>query len=129
MASTIQRFLQIASDLESAGLVWNPEVGDEVAERPAHDSISILVDPQGMTPRELRETYLWLPTVEQMLGQLEARQAILFHAGFELNTPVYGYKTVIQAPFGHIESVAESFRHSIALALRDLLVGDAQRVH
>jgi hypothetical protein len=72
------QFLQIAEDLELAGLHWMPEIGDEVSDRKHPDNISILVDPQGMTPIELRSSYLWLPTVEQMVTQVEVRQAILF---------------------------------------------------
>jgi len=115
-------FVNIAKDLELAGLIWQPEIGDEISDR-AHDSaVSILVDPQGMTPRELREVYLWLPTVEQMIFQFEARQTILFHAGLELTESEMIYKTVIQSRVGAIESRAESLRHSLGLALRDLLI-------
>lgn len=126
---SFSRFLKIASDLEHAGLVWNPEVGDEIAERQIQSTVSILVDPQGMTPIELRSTYLWLPTVEQMLLQCEARQAILFHAGLELEEKECCYKTVIQARGGHIESKGESFRTSLGLALRDLLLSSSQSFH
>ena len=118
------RFILVAKDLELAGLFWHPEVGDEVTDRELHNPVSILVDPQGLTPDELRSSFLWLPTVEQMIYQCEARQAVLFHAGWEMNPKSCGYKTVIQAPAGHIESCAESFRISLGLALRDLLIGD-----
>ena len=91
--------------------------------------MSILVDPQGLTPDELRSTFLWLPTVEQMIYQCEARQAVLFHAGWEMSTNTCGYKTVIQAPVGHIESCAESFRVSLGLALRDLLMSDGTNTY
>jgi hypothetical protein len=124
-ASKTDRFIYVAQDLEVAGLFWHPEVGDEVTDRALKNPVSILVDPQGLTPEELRSTFLWLPTVEQMIYQCEARQAVLFHAGFEMNTTSCGYKTVIQAPVGHIESCAESFRVSLGLALRDLLMSDA----
>jgi|688.fasta_scaffold510083_1 hypothetical protein len=116
------KFLNVAHDLEVAGLLWHPEVGDEVADREGRQPVAILVDPQGMTPTELRQTYLWLPTVEQIIYQFEARQAVLFHAGFELTDAEACYKTVIQASFGHIESRADSFRVSLGLALRDLLL-------
>jgi hypothetical protein len=82
------------------------------------------VDPQGLTPEELRSTFIWLPTVEQMIHQCEARQAVLFHAGFEMNQKCVGYKTVIQAPTGHIESSAESLRVSLGLALKGLLMSE-----
>ena len=125
---TISRFLEIAEDLEGAGLLWRPEVGDEIADRDKRSMVSILVDPHGMTPRELRSAYLWLPTVEQMLIQFEARKAILFHAGFEITERQYYYKTVIQAPCGHIESKADSFRNSLGIALRDLLITDGNQI-
>jgi len=115
-------FLRIAQDLELAGLIWQPEIGDEISERKHDASISILVDPQGMTPRELREVYLWLPTVEQIVHQFEARQTVLFHAGLEISDSSIMYKTVLQSRLGAIESKAESLRHSLGLALRDLLL-------
>ncbi len=117
-------FIKVAQDLEVAGLFWQPEVGDEVTDRQLRNPVSILVDPQGLSPDELRSTFLWLPTVEQMIYQCEARQAVLFHAGWEMTTKICGYKTVIQAPVGHIESCAESFRVSLGLALRDLLMSE-----
>lgn len=119
-------FLRVAADLEHAGLVWQPEIGDEVSDRKRKDLVSILVDPHGMTAGELRSTYLWLPTVEQMVHQFEARQAILFHAGLELSQSEFCYKTVIQAPCGAIECTADSLRVAIGKALRDLLMTPAQ---
>jgi hypothetical protein len=122
------RFFQLAQDLEVAGLLWHPEIGDEVADREGRSPVSILVDPQGMTPSELRSVFLWLPTVEQIVMQFEARKAVLFHAGFELSEKACCYKTVLQATHGHIESRAESFRLSLGLALRDLLMSDSATV-
>lgn len=122
------RLIYLAHDLEDAGLFWNPEVGDEVADREGKHPVAILVDPQGMTPEELRAAFLWLPTVEQMLLQFEARQAVLFHAGLEFNEQECCYKTVIQANCGHIQSRGESFRVSLALALRGLLMADAPTI-
>jgi len=119
------KFIYVAQDLETAGLFWHPEVGDEVTDRALKNPVSILVDPQGLSPEELRSNFIWLPTVEQMIYQCEARQAVLFHAGFEMTGKICGYKTVIQAPVGHIESCAASFRISLGLALRDLLMSDA----
>jgi hypothetical protein len=92
------RFIYVAQDLEGAGLLWHPEVGDEVAERDGQSPVAILVDPQGMTPDELRAAFLWLPTVEQMILQFEARQAVLFHAGLEFNEKQFCYKTVARSP-------------------------------
>ena len=118
----VRGFLTIAKDLETAGLLWQPEIGDEVAQRDAWDNVSVLVDPQGMTPKELREVFLWLPTVEQLLFQFEARHAILFHAGLELSESTYCYKTVVRAPVGPIESKASSLREAMGRALTELLI-------
>lgn len=121
MSSSLE-FLNVAEDLEIAGLIWKPEIGDEVWDRSERNMISILVDPQGMSPSELRATYLWLPTVEQMVDQFEARRAIIFHVGLELSESELCYKTVIKASHGPIESKAESMRNAIGIALRDLLL-------
>lgn len=120
-------FHQVAEELELAGLLWLPEIGDEIAERRHRELISVLVDPHGMSPTELRSIYLWLPSVEQMVFQLEARQAMLYHAGLELTERSMVYKTVVQSPAGVIECVAESLRHSMGLALRNLLLHDCPR--
>lgn len=122
-------FLPIAHDLEDAGLLWRPEIGDEVFQKIEPQQVSILVDPQGMTPKELRQSYLWLPTVEQLLQQFEARQAVLFHAGLELSSVDFCYKAVIKTPGGQIERTAESLRSVMAISLRDILLGDNQAVH
>ena len=116
------KFFQIAEDLELAGLFWRPEIGDEIAERKNRAAVSILVDPQGLTPTELRSTYIWLPTFEQMILQLEARQGILCHAGFELTEQAMAYRTVIQTPAGQVESRADSIRLSMGIALRNFLL-------
>jgi hypothetical protein len=126
--SALTRFLHVAEDLDIAGLTWLPEIGDEVADRKRKESISILVDPGGMTPSELRSTYLWLPTVEQLVTQFEARQAILFHAGLEFTEQAYCYKTVLQTHVGPIEATADSLRLALGLALRELLLGDRSEV-
>ena len=115
-------FLAIAEELEIAGLIWKPEIGDEISFRQQRDTVSVLVDPQGMSPTELRSTYLWLPTVEQMVWQFEARSAILEHTGLELTSKSFCYKTVVKGSFGEIESKAASLRSSVGLALRNLLI-------
>ena len=115
-------FIQIAADLEDAGLIWQPEIGDEVSEKAKPVRVSVLVDPQGMTPAELRTLYLWLPTVEQLVNQLEARQAMLFHAGLELSERKYSYRTVIRAPIGNFEGSASNLRSALALGVRDFLL-------
>lgn len=125
---TSDSLIYLAHDLEAAGLLWQPEVGDEVADREGKHPIAILVDPQGMSPDELRACFVWLPTVEQMLTQFEARQAVLFHAGLEFNEANLCYKTVIQSSSGHIESKGESFRLALGLALHGLLMADAPTI-
>ena len=115
-------FLELAEELEIAGLLWQPEIGDEVSDRADKSLVSILVDPQGMSPAELRSSYLWLPSVEQMIFQFESRQAILFHAGLELNENSLCYKTVVQSSIGHFESEAQNLRTALGIALRDLLL-------
>ncbi len=118
-------FLRVAHELEHVGLVWQPEIGDEVSQRTAPEMISILVDPNGMTPKVLRETYVWLPTVEQLVAQFEARQAFLFHAGIELDHAKLAYKTIVQVRSGHIESSAETLRSSMGLVLHQMLVQES----
>ena len=118
----LDSIINIARELDTAGLLWQPEIGDEVSARENPDKISILVDPDGLTPSKLRQTYVWLPTVEQMIFQFEARQAILYHAGLELQEQTYCYKTVVKTQLGHIEARALSLRNSLGIALRDLLL-------
>ena len=117
-------FIEVAEDLELAGLLWRPEIGDEVCDKKNFALISVLVDPEGMSPSELRSTYLWLPTVEQMVMQFEARQTILFHAGLELSSADMCYKTVLQSPKGAIESKGDTLRTAVGMALRSLLIAD-----
>jgi len=115
-------YIHLSGELDSAGLLWQPEIGDEVSLRKQPENISILVHPDGMTPTELRSTFLWLPTVEQIVHQMEARQAILFHAGLDISGSQLLYKTVVHAcGGGHIECVGQSLRFSLGLALKDLL--------
>lgn len=114
-------FLNVANELEEAGLVWCPEIGDEVAVRIKPRMVSILVDPQGMSPTELRSTYLWLPTLEQMVNQVEARQAVLFHLGIELSKTSLVYKAILKRCDRAIESVGDNLRTALGLALRDLI--------
>lgn len=121
-------FLTIAEELELAGLIWKPEIGDEICARQEKESISILVDPQGLTPKELRSVYIWLPTVEQMVWQFEARSAILQHTGLELTSNNFCYTTVIKSSFGEIQSKANSIRNSVGIALRNLLISASPSV-
>ncbi|MBX7145141.1 MAG: hypothetical protein K1X79_11870 [Oligoflexia bacterium] len=123
-------FINVAEDLELAGLLWRPEIGDEVSDRRQRDNVSILVDPQGLTPGELRSTFIWLPTVEQMVLQLEVRQAVLAHAGLEMDERAMFYKTVIKTNIGPIESKAQTLRIAMGLALRNLLLaGHTQQIN
>lgn len=121
---SILNFLQVAEDLELAGLIWAPSIGDEIADRVNRERVSVLIDPQGLTPTELRSTFLWLPTLEQMVIQLEARQTILYHAGLDLSETALHYTTVIQSPLGQFETKAGSLRESVGIALRSLLLAD-----
>ena len=118
-------FICLAEELETAGLLWLPEIGDEISHRSEPESVSVLVDPDGMTPKELRKTYLWLPSLEQMVLQLEVRQAVLFHAGLELSDKAMAYKAVVHTGKGPIESVGRSLRQAVGEALHGLLIGKA----
>lgn len=109
---------QLAFRLDGSGLVWRPEIGDEIADRTDLDMVSILVDPHGMTPSELRKLFLWLPTVEQLIEQFEARQAIVYHAGVN---DKFQYETVIHSAAGVIEATACTLRIAFATALLNML--------
>lgn len=122
-------FFNIASELEEAGLIWQPEIGDEISMRVKPDRVSILVDPEGMSPSQLRSAYLWLPNVEQLVFQFEVRQAILFHLGFELSEKYMAYKAVIRTQSGMIESFADDVRSALGLSLLDLLTDSSSAVH
>lgn len=111
--------INVSVELDRAGLVWHPEIGDEIVERSELTRVSILVDPHGMTPRQLRESFLWLPTVEQLVLQFEARQAMIYHAGV---TQTFSYETVIRTSFGVIEASASSLRLAFGRALQQLLM-------
>jgi len=128
--SRILKFLSIAEDLEHAGLLWKPGIGDEVSSKEKPEYISILVDPQGMAPDLLRATYLWMPTVEQMVSEFEVRQVILSHAGLEISESSMEYITIVKSSYGDIESKGDSLRISVGAALRDLLLSrDSESVH
>ena len=124
-----QDFANIAFDLEEAGLLWRPAIGDEVCSRSEPVQVSILVDSAGMKPEQLRGFYLWLPTVEQLVFQLEVRHAILKHAGLELKPDQMIYKSVVETNYGVIEGQGRSLRGSIAVSLRDLLQLSSSTIH
>jgi hypothetical protein len=111
-------YIECAAGLDRKGLVWCPEIGDEVVERPKLERVSILVDPHGLTPMELRQFFLWLPTVEQLVAQFEARQALIYHAGINSN---FCYEAVIKSVHGIIESSAGNLRLALGRALIELL--------
>ncbi len=122
-----QNFISTSRVLDSSGLRWNPEIGDEIASRSDYQTISILVDPQGLTPSQLRETYLWLPSVEQLVMQFEARQAFIQHVG--LNEKLL-YSAVIESAGIMIKSEARSLRMVFGKALENLLCGiEAGGIH
>lgn len=121
MAELNSEFIGVSYELDESGLVWHPEIGDEVVQRSSAKKISILVDPQGMTPSELRQTFVWLPTVEQLVSQIEAREGLLYHAGISESMD---YEAVIKTGEGLIEISAPSLRLAFGLALNDLLVSN-----
>lgn len=112
------QFIHVSYELDKEGLVWYPEIGDEVTERTNLERVSILVDPQGLTPRELRENFVWLPTVEQLVEQFEARQALIYHAGISESL---AYEAIIRTASGVIETSALTLRLAFGQALRELL--------
>ncbi len=115
---TCEDLIHISSDLDKVGLIWHPEIGDEVVERRDDARVSILVDPQGLSPDQLREAYLWLPTMEQLVSQIEARKGLLYHVG---KTSEEEYESVVKTSIGLIRTQAESLRSALGMALRDLL--------
>lgn len=110
--------IDVSLKLDEAGLVWHPEIGDEVADRVSLERVSILVDPHGLTPTELRSTFLWLPSVEQLVHQFEARQALIYHAGI---TEAMLYQAIVQSHGRMIEAAASSLRVALGRALEQLL--------
>jgi len=116
---SLGEFINLSLNLDKKGLVWYPEIGDEVSERGTLERISILVDPHGLTPSELRTNFIWLPTVEQLVEQFEARQALIYHAG--INDGL-SYEAVIRYSSGVIETCATTLRLAFGKALQELLV-------
>jgi hypothetical protein len=119
----IQRdFTEVAFDLEQVGLVWQPSLGDEVSFRDQPEKFTVIVDPSAMPDYELREMYLWLPKTEQLVNQLEARQAVLCHAGLELTETKICYRAVVQIKSISFEAEGPSLRSALGLSLRELLL-------
>jgi hypothetical protein len=122
-----ENLFQLSLELDQSGLVWCPEIGDEVSERNNPGKTAILVDPQGLSPNELREYFLWLPNTEQLVTQFEARQAIIYHAG--VNQKLL-YEAVVRSRYGVIEALGESLRLALGKALHALLLKNvSEAVH
>ncbi len=111
-------YIDISIELDQKGLIWNPEIGDEISLRGNDRHISILVDPQGLTPSELRESFVWLPTVEQLVNQIESRNGLIFHAGV---TDLLEYEAVIRIDEGLVEARAPSLREAFGKALTAMM--------
>ena len=112
-------FVNVAFELDQCGLLWRPVVGDEVSERNNLESISILVNPKRLSLSELRDAFIWLPTVEQLVVQFEARQALVYHAGINASLK---YEVVVKSQVGIIEVQAPDIRTAFGKALNGLLV-------
>lgn len=128
MADEFKFFTNIAFDLEHAGLSWVPSIGDEVCLRKEPNDIKVLVDPQALKAEEIKEYYLWLPSFEQMVSQLEVRQGVLAHAGLELTPSRIAYVTVIDSRLGKFESSAKTLRNSMGLSFRDFLLYSTNQI-
>ncbi len=113
-----ENYINVSLELDKYGLVWHPEIGDEISLRGQETHVSILVDPQGLTPRELRDSFVWLPNVEQLVTQIEARQGLIFHAGI---TETLEYEAIVKVHAGLIAAKANSLRVAFGKALSSLL--------
>ena len=111
--------IELSLSLDQSGLIWHPEIGDEVTERESLDRVSILVDPQGLTPEELRDNFIWLPNVEQLVGEIESREGLIYHVGVGSDLQ---YEVVVKSKLGGlVEAKADSIRLAFAKALENLL--------
>ena len=115
--------IRVSLELDRAGLVWQPVIGDEVVEREDLAHVSIFVDPQGLTPIQLRGFFLWLPSVEQLVEEFEARQFQLYHLGM---SGADNYDVVLKSHRIVIESSALSLREALGRALQNLLINYGQ---
>lgn len=116
------KYIEISFELDRSGLVWHPEIGDEVVDRRTMDRVAIFVDSQGLTPTELRDSFIWLPSVEQLVKQFEARHAIISHAG--LNDESYTYDVIVKTQTRKIEVSGRTLRIGFGKGLRNLLIED-----
>ena len=118
-------YISVSQQLDEKGLLWQPEIGDEVVDRNNLKTVSILVDPCGLTPTELRGSYVWLPSMEQLVHQFEARQALIYHAGI---TEMFSYQVVVRTPANSvIETAANNLRVAMGSALYELLINLEQK--
>ena len=117
--------IAVSLQLDRAGLVWRPEIGDEISERENLDNISILVDPNGLTPVELRQSYLWLPTVEQLVQQIEAIEAVIRHAGI---TNQFGYEAIVSYGVQEVQATAATLRIALGRALEEVILAPSLRL-
>ena len=112
-------YIDVSGKLDVAGLIWHPEMGDEIALRDNPHKVSILVDSGGLTPGQLRRLYLWLPTVEQLAGQIEARQTKIEHLGL---TDRFSYRLVLRHRLQHkIETEQKTIKLAFGFGLWELL--------
>ena len=117
-----REFIILSYELDDSGLLWRPEIGDEVCPRGEERSVSIFVDPQGLTPAELRQSFVWLPKLEQIVSKIEEHEGILFHAGVS-NT--LDYETIVKTAKGMIEVCASSLRVAMGRALQHVLAEES----
>ncbi len=110
-------------ELERAGLHWEPEIGDEVTERESLERVAILVDPQGLGPEELRGSFVWLPSVEQLIDQIMMRGGVLYHVGLveEAMREDPCYEAVVKTPTDVIEVASPNLRIALGQTLCHLL--------
>jgi hypothetical protein len=113
-----KNYIEVALELDQCGLVWHPAIGDEVIERQPDPQVSILVDSLGMSASELRRVFVWLPTLEQLIEQIEARKGIICHAGMADHLT---YQAVVKTSYGLVELKDISLRVALAKALRALI--------
>lgn len=88
--SSYTELISLSLALEKAGLVWHPQIGDEVSER-SQFRIMILTDNNSLTPSQLRKLFVWLPRMEQIIEQIEARNGIITFFGWNSSPASFGY--------------------------------------
>ena len=123
------KFLPLALQLDEAGLSWIPQIGDEVSQRVEPGEVAILFDNQGLTIDELKRTFVWLPTLEQIVTQLEIRQAVLKHAGLSLDKSNFGYSAVVKHKIGEIRAIAPNLRIALGMTLKEIITFQFAKLH